>query len=66
MRRLESQIDRSDATTDAEFRRNARSLRKDHSYFEPFGCLDACDNVGLNLRTQFVRQTGCSEPEASE
>jgi MoaA/NifB/PqqE/SkfB family radical SAM enzyme len=44
----------------AEFRRNALALAKDDPYFEPFGCLRSCDNLGMNLRAQFI------EPARSE
>ncbi|MCP4549397.1 MAG: radical SAM protein [bacterium] len=36
-----------------EFCRHAEELPKDHPYFEPFACLEACDNLGMNLRAQY-------------
>jgi len=47
----------------AEFRRKARDLPKDDPYFAPFGCLRSCDNLGMNLRAQFIRHPDGSGDE---
>jgi hypothetical protein len=38
-----------------EFRHNARLLAKDDPYFAPFGCLQACDNLGMNLKALYMK-----------
>jgi len=35
------------------FRCNARTLAKDDPYFAPFGCLQSCDNLGMNLHALY-------------
>ena len=37
-----------------EFRRNARTLAKDDPFFAPYGCLQSCDNLGMNLQALYA------------
>ncbi len=45
------------------FRRNAKTLNKDDPYFAPFGCLQSCDNLGMNLHSLY---TVAGKPENAD